>query len=142
VTVRVQAVNKYWQPPDRPAIQAAVTESLTYLNNLNATELAADAPAGIDEQCPSEHQSPLPFGFALRPPKRARLSALLRPSKFVAVPGIAASAIDRVFLTGGSSLVPSVRSIFAERFGGDHLRGGDELTTVARGLAMLAASES
>jgi hypothetical chaperone protein len=53
--------------------------------------------------------------------------------------GIAAAAVDRVFLTGGSSLVPSVRRIFAERFGEARLRGGDELTTVARGLAMLAA---
>jgi hypothetical chaperone protein len=55
--------------------------------------------------------------------------------------GVAASAVDRVFLTGGSSLVPSVRRIFAQRFGDDRLRGGDELTTVARGLAMLAAVE-
>lgn len=53
--------------------------------------------------------------------------------------GVAPTAVDRVFLTGGSSLVPSVRGIFAERFGSDRLRGGDELTTVARGLAMLAA---
>jgi len=50
------------------------------------------------------------------------------------------AAVDRVFLTGGSSLVPSVRDIFVERFGIDRLRGGEELTTVARGLAMLAAS--
>jgi hypothetical chaperone protein len=51
------------------------------------------------------------------------------------------SAVDRVFLTGGSSLVPSVRDLFIRRFGADHLRGGDELTTVARGLAMIAAGE-
>jgi hypothetical chaperone protein len=49
------------------------------------------------------------------------------------------SSVDRIFLTGGSSLVPSVRRIFAERFGVERLRGGDELTTVARGLAMIAA---
>ena len=54
---------------------------------------------------------------------------------------VAPSAIDRVFLTGGSSLVPAVRRIFAERFGPDRLRGGDELTTVARGLAMIASAE-
>ena len=53
--------------------------------------------------------------------------------------GVAASAVDRVFLTGGSSLVPSVRRIFAERFGADRLRGGEELTTVARGLALIGA---
>ena len=41
--------------------------------------------------------------------------------------------------TGGSSLVPSVRAIFADRFGADRVRGGDELITVARGLALIAA---
>jgi len=45
-----------------------------------------------------------------------------------------------VFLTGGSSLVPCVRRLFEERFGVDRLRGGNELTTVARGLALIAAS--
>ena len=49
------------------------------------------------------------------------------------------AGVDRVFLTGGSSLVPSVRALFAERFGADRLRGGEELTTVARGLALIAA---
>jgi hypothetical chaperone protein len=53
--------------------------------------------------------------------------------------GILPSAVDRVFLTGGSSLVPSVRAIFAERFGAERVRGGDELITVARGLALIAA---
>jgi len=52
---------------------------------------------------------------------------------------VPASAVDRVFLTGGSSLVPSVRRIFATRFGAERLRGGEELTTVARGLALIAA---
>ncbi len=51
------------------------------------------------------------------------------------------SAVDRVFLTGGSSLVPSVRAIFTTRFGADRVRGGDELITVARGLALLAAEQ-
>ena len=53
--------------------------------------------------------------------------------------GVPPSAVERVFLTGGSSLVPSVRAIFAERFGAERVRGGDELITVARGLALIAA---
>jgi hypothetical chaperone protein len=53
--------------------------------------------------------------------------------------GIASDAVDRVFLTGGSSFVPAVRRIFAERFGEERLRSGAELTSVANGLAMLAA---
>lgn len=52
--------------------------------------------------------------------------------------GVTSTDIDSVFLTGGSSFVPAVRQIFIERFGGDRLRGGDELTTVAKGLALRA----
>jgi hypothetical chaperone protein len=44
--------------------------------------------------------------------------------------------VDSVFLTGGSAFVPAVRRLFRRRFGADRLRGGEELTTVARGLAL------
>jgi hypothetical chaperone protein len=47
--------------------------------------------------------------------------------------------VDRVFLTGGSSFVPAVRQIFLDRFGADRVTGGDELTSVATGLALSAA---
>lgn len=50
--------------------------------------------------------------------------------------GIAPDQIDRVFLTGGSSFVPAVRGLFADRFGAHKLASGDELTSVARGLAL------
>jgi hypothetical chaperone protein len=43
--------------------------------------------------------------------------------------------IDSVFLTGGTSLVPAVRQIFADRFGAAKLNGGEELISVAKGLA-------
>ncbi|MGV8996426.1 MAG: Hsp70 family protein [Parvibaculaceae bacterium] len=46
--------------------------------------------------------------------------------------------VDRVFLTGGSSFIPAVRDIFATRFGAEKLAGGDELTSVATGLALSA----
>lgn len=52
--------------------------------------------------------------------------------------GIPRSQVDRVFLTGGTSLVPAVRRIFRERFGEDRIRTGDEFISVARGLAMRA----
>jgi len=48
------------------------------------------------------------------------------------------SAIDRVFLTGGSSFVPSVRAIFERRFGQERISGGSEFTSVAQGLALRA----
>ncbi len=50
--------------------------------------------------------------------------------------GVPAAAVDRVFLTGGSSFVPAVRRIFESRFGGGKIRTGDEFTSVARGLAL------
>jgi hypothetical chaperone protein len=48
-------------------------------------------------------------------------------------------AVDRVFLTGGSSFVLAVRRIFESRFGADRICGGNEFTSVAHGLALRAA---
>lgn len=53
--------------------------------------------------------------------------------------GVDARTVDRVFLTGGSSFVPAVRRIFASRFGEERIRGGNEFTSVAHGLALRAA---
>jgi hypothetical chaperone protein len=52
--------------------------------------------------------------------------------------GVHPKDVDMVFLTGGSSFVPAVRRIFEERFGERHIRGGNEFTSVARGLALKA----
>jgi hypothetical chaperone protein len=52
--------------------------------------------------------------------------------------GIEDSKVDRVFLTGGTSLVPIVRRIFEQRFGHDSVRTGNEFTSVASGLALRA----
>jgi len=51
--------------------------------------------------------------------------------------GVLPKDIDMVFLTGGSSFVPAVRRIFETRFG-KRIRGGNEFTSVARGLALKA----
>lgn len=51
---------------------------------------------------------------------------------------VTAREVESVFLTGGSSLVPIVRRYFSRRFGEESLRSGDELTTVAKGLALRA----
>lgn len=48
--------------------------------------------------------------------------------------------IDQVFLTGGSSLIPAVRRLFAERFGESRLAGGEELTSIAHGLALIGGA--
>lgn len=52
--------------------------------------------------------------------------------------GVRSKDVDMVFLTGGSSFVPAVRRIFETRFGQGRMRGGNEFTSVAQGLAMRA----
>lgn len=52
---------------------------------------------------------------------------------------LGAEAIDRVFLTGGSSLIPAIRARFEARFGAERIATGDELTSIASGLAQIGA---
>jgi hypothetical chaperone protein len=47
--------------------------------------------------------------------------------------------IDAIFMTGGSSFVPAIRKLFAEKFSPDlPIRAGQEFTSVAQGLAIHA----
>jgi hypothetical chaperone protein len=61
--------------------------------------------------------------------------------RLMAASGLAFGDIDRVFLTGGSSFVPAVRKIFTARFGDAKVTGGEELTSVATGLALRAREQ-
>jgi hypothetical chaperone protein len=49
----------------------------------------------------------------------------------------APGAIDKVFLTGGTSFVPSVRRIFTDRFDASRIETGGELVSIAHGLALI-----
>jgi len=69
-------------------------------------------------------------------PELAAISACV--DALLADCSVARGDVDRVFLTGGSSLVPAVRALFAERFGEERIRSGDELVSVASGLALRA----
>ena len=51
--------------------------------------------------------------------------------------GLTDASIDRVFLTGGSSLIPAVRAIFERRFRPQRVAVGGELTSIAQGLALI-----
>ena len=55
----------------------------------------------------------------------------------LATAGLAHGRIDHVFLTGGSSLIPAVRALFERRFGDSKIASGDELTSIAHGLALI-----
>jgi len=54
---------------------------------------------------------------------------------------IAATDIDRVFLTGGTSFVPAVRRIFERRFGSNIVEAGNEFVSIANGLATIGLRE-
>lgn len=49
--------------------------------------------------------------------------------------------VDRVFLTGGTSLIPRIRRLFEDRFGSERIAGGNELTSIAHGLALIAEED-
>ncbi len=68
-------------------------------------------------------------------PDIARLGATVDAA--LAGAGLAEDAIDRVFLTGGTSLVPAVRTLFTTRFGDARVTGGGEFVSVAEGLALI-----
>jgi hypothetical chaperone protein len=55
--------------------------------------------------------------------------------------GLKPAGIDKVFLTGGTSFVPAVRRMFENRFGAAKIEGGDELTSIAHGLALIGERE-
>jgi hypothetical chaperone protein len=51
------------------------------------------------------------------------------------------AAIDKVFLTGGTSFVPAVRRIFENRFERSRIESGGELLSIAHGLALIGERE-
>ncbi|NYT41489.1 Hsp70 family protein [Sphingomonas sp. R-74633] len=72
-------------------------------------------------------------------PDMARIEAAV--DRALTQAGTSPAAIDRVFLTGGTSLTPRVRRMFAERFGMEKLATGGELTSIAHGLALIGQQE-
>ncbi len=68
-------------------------------------------------------------------PDIARIAATVDLA--LAEAGLKQDAVDRVFLTGGTSLVPAVRGLFISRFGEHRVTGGGEFVSVAEGLALI-----
>ncbi|HEY4369592.1 MAG TPA: Hsp70 family protein [Steroidobacteraceae bacterium] len=56
------------------------------------------------------------------------------------IAGVSPADITRVFMTGGTALVPAVRETFARKFGAEKLVGGDEFSSVAQGLALMGTA--
>jgi hypothetical chaperone protein len=55
--------------------------------------------------------------------------------------GIGPRQVEKVFLTGGTSFVPAVQRLFAERFGEEKLTSADQFESIAYGLALIGQSE-
>lgn len=93
-----------------------------------------DAPLRLDREIARGD-----FDAWIVPPLEAIASALDRTLQKA---NVSPRDVDAVFMTGGTSLVPAVRRAFAKRFGEEKLRSGDELVSVALGLALRAAELS
>jgi len=52
--------------------------------------------------------------------------------------GVKPQDIDLVLTTGGTSLIPAIRSMLEQRYGADRLKQRDTFTSVATGLAIVA----
>jgi len=61
--------------------------------------------------------------------------------KALSAAAIAPNMVERVFMTGGTSLVPAVRQLFERRFGAERLAYGDEFLSVAKGLGIMAMEQ-
>src|SRR6185436_7422221 len=68
-------------------------------------------------------------------PELAQIEAAV--DRALADANLSAERIDRIFLTGGSSLVPAVRAIFHRRFASERIETGAELESIAAGLALM-----
>lgn len=69
-------------------------------------------------------------------PELAQIEAAVEAA--LADANLTPDGVDRVFLTGGSSLVPAVRAIFHRRFDPARIETGAELESIATGLALMA----
>ena len=66
----------------------------------------------------------------------AQISGYL--DRFMSDAHITPASVETVFLTGGTSLIRSLRAEFIQRFGAEKIRDGGEFTSVGDGLALSA----
>ena len=139
----IEAVMRTAEHPDRLAsLLAVLREGLGYdlYRTVSGVKAAlSDAP----EATLRFHHGDLRIEETIRretfehwiAPDLARLGATIDAAMRDA--GLTEAGIDQVFLTGGTSLVPSVRALFTDRFGPDRVSGGGEFVSVAEGLALI-----
>src|SRR5262249_25552173 len=98
---------------------------------------SAGLPLGFLEPGLAATATRLEFDRAIR----ARTERLYRTARdCIAAAGLKPAAIDTIFLTGGSSRVPSVRAAIARAAPSASLASGSDLLSVALGLTQMAGS--
>lgn len=108
----------------------AVSEAKTALSSVAQTELVFDMEGVKIRETIARRD----FENWIAP-ELAQIAAAL--DRVFAVSALKPSDVDQVFLTGGSSFVPALRSLFESRFGADRLATGDQLQSIASGLALI-----
>ena len=71
-------------------------------------------------------------------PDLARIGASV--DQVLAQAGLTPQAVEKVFITGGTSFVPAVQRLFVERFGAEKLTSADQFESIAQGLALIGLS--
>ena len=119
-----------------------VEDNLAY-HLYRAVELAKRALGSADEAVVSFHDGGIDVEERIIRAEFEAWTAPLRAELSAAIDRVvdrAGGAVpDAIFLTGGTSKIPSVRALFAARFGEGRLREGDSFTSVAAGLGRAAA---
>ncbi|MBS4047695.1 MAG: Hsp70 family protein [Alphaproteobacteria bacterium] len=108
----------------------AVSEAKTALSAAEQTELVFDME-GVKIR---ERVARRDFERWIAP-ELAQIDAAL--DRVFADSGLKPADVDQVFMTGGSSFVPALRSLFESRFGAERLATGDQLQSIASGLALI-----
>lgn len=112
------------------ALNRAVTAAKARLSSAPAAVLSfADGPVRIEREIRREE-----FEAWIAPDLAAIAGRL---DSFLEEAGRRPADVARVFMTGGTSLVPAVRRLFEDRFGAGRLASGGELVSVGAGLALM-----
>jgi len=108
----------------------AVSDAKTALSSVARTELAFDMEGVSIRETVTRRD----FERWIAP-ELAQIDAAL--DQVFTVSGLKPGDVDQVFMTGGSSFVPALRALFESRFGPERLATGDQLQSIASGLALI-----
>jgi hypothetical chaperone protein len=120
-----------------------IEDNLAY-HLYRAVEAAKRGLGESDEALIAFHEGAIEIEESIDRPAFEAWTAPLRDQLTAAVDRLLESAggvePEAIFLTGGTSKIPSVRRLFTERFGEGRIRSGDAFTSVVAGLGRAAAS--